>query len=83
MCYTCCLSLADYDSSTIPTSVTIPADEFSSCFEGDIIDDLIALEPDEQFALNIVSTDPTDVTVDPAQTVINIIDDDGKREYQA
>ena len=69
---------ADYDSSSIPTTVTIPGDQNRTCFTGDIIDDTIAAEFTENFFLNIIGVSDPDVTVVLDRTEIAIMDDDCK-----
>ena len=69
--------LTDYDSSSIPTTVTIPGDQnHNICFTGDIIDDTIAAEFTENFFLNIIGV--SDVTVVLDRTEIAIMDNDCK-----
>ena len=68
----------DYDSTTIPTSVTIQPTSDHFCFNGDIINDLIALEGDEDFQLMLVNPSPSGVIITDDTTKINIVDDDGK-----
>ena len=74
--------LADYTPSGIPTTVTISASDPDrrECFTGPIIDDLIALEPDETFTLRIDSISPDSSRIDTGidTTVITIIDDKSK-----
>ena len=74
--------MADYTPSGIPTTVTIPASDpdMRACFNGPIIDDLIALEPNETFSLTItgISPDSSRIVRGINTTVITIIDDDGE-----
>lgn len=72
----------DYVPSGIQTTVTIAASDpdMRSCFTGPIIDDLIALEPDESFLLKIdnISPDNPRIVTGIDTTRITIIDDDGE-----
>ena len=70
--------LTDYDSSSIPTTVTIPGDQNRTCFTGGIIDDTIAAEFTEKFFLNIIGVSDPDVTVVLDRTEIAIMDNDCK-----
>ena len=73
---------ADYTPSGIPVTVTIPASaaDMRACFTGPIIDDLIALEPNETFTLSITDISPDDSRIQAGieTTRITIIDDDGE-----
>jgi hypothetical protein len=74
--------LADYVPSGISTTVTIPASDpdMRTCFMGPIINDLIALEPNETFTLKIdnISPDNRRINTGIDTTTITIIDDDGE-----
>ena len=70
--------LPDYDSATLPTSVTIQPDSDRFCFNGDIIDDLIGLEGDEDFQLVLVNPSPSNVIITGDTTRIVIVDNNGK-----
>ena len=74
--------LADYTPSGIPRTVTIPASDpdMRTCFTGPIIDDLIALEPNETFTLSItnISPDSDRIVRGIDLTRITIVDDDGE-----
>ena len=74
--------LVDYVPSGIKTSVTIPASDpdMRECFSGPIINDQIALEPDETFTLKIdnISPDNRRINTGIDTTVITIIDDDSE-----
>ena len=74
--------MADYTPSGIQSTVTIPASDPDNrtCFTGPIIDDLIALEPDESFTLKIDDISPDNSRIDTGidTTVITITDDDGE-----
>ena len=76
--------LVDYIPSGITTMVTIPASDpdMRTCFTGPIIDDSIALEPDETFSLKIdnISPDNRRINTGIDTTVITIIDDDSESE---
>ena len=73
---------ADYTPSGIQQTVTIPASDPDNmaCFDGPIIDDFIALEPNETFILNItgISPDNPRIVRGIEVTRITIIDDDGE-----
>ena len=70
----------DYTPSGIPTTVTIPASDGRACFTGPIIDDLIALEPNETFTLTITNISPDNSRIQRGieTTRITITDDDGE-----
>ena len=70
--------LSDYDSSTIPTSVTIQPTSDRFCFNSHIIDDLIGLEGDEDFQLVLINPSPSGVIITGDTIRIVIVDDDGK-----
>ena len=72
--------MADYEPDGIPATVTIPASDSRACFTGPIIDDLIALEPDESFTLTITDISPDDNRIQRGieTTTITIIDDDSE-----
>ena len=71
---------ADYRSSGIPGTVTIPASDPRACFTGPIIDDLIALEPNETFTLTISNISPNNNRIQRGikTTRITIADDDSE-----
>ena len=71
------LSSTDYRPPRI-RFITLKSDARRSCFNGDIINDDIALEGVETFSLNIEKPVLGRVVVDQNTTNINIIDDDGK-----
>ena len=58
------------------TLVAGPAGQ--TCFTGDIIDDALALEPVEQFTLQLRDQGIQNVLIGNDETVVRIIDDDGK-----
>lgn len=62
----------DYDSGSIPPSITFQPDDFLICFNVTIINDLIALEPDETIILTLsyFNGSRTDTST------VTIIDDD-------
>ena len=74
--------LADYTPSGIPRTVTIPGSDpdMRTCFNGPIINDLIALEPNETFNLTITDISPENSRIVHGidNAVITIIDDDGE-----
>ena len=74
--------MLDYTPSGVPQTVTIPASDpdMRTCFTGPIIDDDIALEPNETFTLSITNYSPvTDRILSGIKTTsITIIDDDGE-----
>ena len=72
--------MADYDPAGIPATVTIPASDSVACFTGPIIDDLIALEPDESFTLTVTDISPDDNRIQRGieTTTITIVDDDSE-----
>ena len=74
--------MVDYTPSGITTMVTIPASPLDgrTCFTGPIINDPIALEPDETFSLKIdnISPDNRRINTGIDTTVITIIDDDSE-----
>ena len=77
--------MVDYTPSGIPTTVTIPASDPDTreCFDGPIINDLIALEPDKTFSLKIdnnISPDNRRINTGIDTTVTTIIDDDSELE---
>ena len=49
-----------------------------TCFTGDIIDDELALEPVEEFTLRLRDPVLQNVIIGNDETVVRIIDDDGK-----
>lgn len=58
--------------------VTLPAGPATEmCFRGDIIDDQVALEPDEFFTLKLMDPVIDGVAIGNDETVVTIIDDDG------
>ena len=59
-------------------SVTIQPSSDRFCFNGDIMDDGIALEGDEDFQLMLVNPSPGAVVITDGTTTITIQDDDGK-----
>ena len=70
---------ADYVELTPPEAVTLAAGPAGqTCFTGDIIDDQLALEPVEQFTLRLRDPVLQNVLVGNDETVVRIIDDDGK-----
>ena len=60
--------------------MTIPTSDDRTCFTGPIIDDLIALESDESFILNIDSIAPNNPRIlrGIETTRITIVDDDSE-----
>ena len=75
------MSLIDYNPANIPASITIPANEDMTCFTTDtVLDDLIALEEDEVFSLDIENVLPDDprINVEADNVTVTILDDDGK-----
>ena len=60
--------------------VTIPASDPIACFTGQIIDDLIALEPKETFTLTITNISPYNNRIQRGieTTRITITDDDSE-----
>lgn len=73
-----CFFHSDYVELTPPQVVTLPPGPTSeSCFSGDIIDDEIALEPDEFFTLKLLNPLTPGAAVGNDETTVNIIDDDG------
>ena len=48
-----------------------------ACFRGDIVDDQVALEPDEFFSLHLRDPLIDGVLIGNDETTVNIIDDDG------
>ena len=72
--------MADYDPAVIPATVTILASESMACFTGPIIDDLIALEPDESFTLTITDISPDNNRIQRGieTTTITIVDDNSE-----
>ena len=66
----------DINSSSIPTSLTIPAGATSACFEGMIVDNTI-VEDTESFTLVITGVTPEGVVIGGDTTVISIIDNEG------
>ncbi|XP_064387615.1 uncharacterized protein LOC135335886 isoform X2 [Halichondria panicea] len=65
----------DINSSSIPTSLTIPAGATSACFEGMIVDNTI-VEDTESFTLVITGVTPEGVVIGGDTTVISIIDNE-------
>lgn len=64
---------------TPPEVVTLSAGPASqTCFTGDIIDDKLALEPVEEFTLRLRDPVIQNVLIGNDETVVRIIDDDGK-----
>ena len=75
------MSHIDYDPANVPSSVTIPADENMTCFTTDtVLDDILALEEDEVFLLDIENVLPDDprINVEADNVTVTILDDDGK-----
>ena len=70
----------DYTPGGIPSTVIIPISDDRTCFTGPIIDDLIALEPDESFILTIdnISPDNPRILRGIETTRITIVDDDSE-----
>ena len=71
----------DYTSSLIPSVVNFPPSVTITCFTSSVLDDPVALEPDQQFALVIDSITPSSssirILVDEVQVTIQ--DNDGRR----
>ena len=75
------ISLTDYTSGNVPTTVIIPAGDRRTCFNSSSLeDDDDAMEPDETFMLNITMTNPDDprIFVGVPTTTVIIVDSDGK-----
>ena len=68
----------DYDPNSIPDTITITAAEDQVCFTGNIIDDTLSLEGDEQFRLNLANASPSEVFIGQGTTTITIQDNDGQ-----
>ena len=68
----------DYSPSSIPSSITIPAGELKKCFDVTILDDMIALEGNESFTINMVVDMPNFGTTGNSESEVTIIDNDGE-----
>ena len=73
----------DYTSSLFPSVVNFPPSVTITCFTSSVLDDPVALEPDQQFALVIDSITPSSssirILVDEVQVTIQ--DNDGRRGF--
>ena len=67
-------SVDDYDASTIPSTIVIPAGMSEGCFDMDIIDDDVN-EPQQSFQL---TASIQGSTTPQATTTVAITDDDGR-----
>lgn len=70
----------DYDPNSIPDTVTIAATAERECFNGMVINDVLALEEDEQFRLTLFDPTPSGVIIGQGTAIITIRDDNGRRD---
>lgn len=70
--------VTDYNPASIPDTITIAAAADRECFTGMVINDILALEEEEQFRLTLSDPTPSGVTIGQATTTITIQDDDGR-----
>lgn len=70
------LCSADYDPASIPTSRVFQPADTQLCFDVTIINDLIALEPDETLTLDFSYFDGSSTSTD--SSIVTIVDDDGE-----
>ena len=71
------LSLPDYLSSSVPSSITFGFNDCQMCFDITISEDIVA-ELTEYFYLYITNTTPFDVRIVGKRSIITILDNDGK-----
>ena len=76
----CLAADADYETTTIMVTF-VPSDLGTTqrqCGNVRIIDDMIGNEPNEEFSVTLVSTDPSGARFGDKESCITIIDDDGE-----
>ena len=76
----CLAADADYDTTTIMVTF-VPSDLGTTqrfCGSVPINDDMIGNEPNEEFSVTLVSTDPSGARFGDRESCITIIDDDGE-----
>ena len=76
----CFAADADYETTTIMVTF-VPSDLGTTqreCGSVRIIDDMIGNEPNEEFSVTLVSTDPSGARFGDRESCITIIDDDGE-----
>ncbi len=74
--------LSDYLPATIPSQITFGSTDRRFCFNGTIVDDDIAAEFLEDFVLTITSVSPNGVMIGTQDTVITIVDEDGRHLHR-
>ena len=76
----CLAANADYRTTTLMLTFE-PSDEGTTqrmCGDVPILDDMIGNEPDEEFSVTLVSTDPSGARFGDRESCITIMDDDGE-----
>ena len=74
---------ADYNGTSVPTTLTFAGNDISVCFRVSVEEDGIALEPPETFTLAITGTSHSDVEITLDTSVITILDSDGQYPHNS